>query len=139
MSLFCSASGNRDPRHYEDPDAFLVKRNPVDHLSFGYGVHACAGQGLARLEAFAVLDALVTRGCGGSASGQPERKINNSSLGLDKLPVLEVVPACAALPDLKGPLRPRLTHTESRRTLGPVFPAPAGRGRNSSGLCSAKR
>ena len=27
-------SGNRDPRHYEDPDTFDVRRNPVDHLSF---------------------------------------------------------------------------------------------------------
>ncbi|WP_166872660.1 cytochrome P450 [Salinibacterium sp. ZJ450] len=82
-------SGNRDPRHYEDPDTFLVKRNPVDHLSFGYGVHACAGQGLARLEAFAVIDALVRRVRLFSV-GQPERKINNSSQGLDKLPVIEL-------------------------------------------------
>lgn len=40
-------AGNRDPRHYENPDAFLVARNPVDHLSFGYGPHGCAGQRLA--------------------------------------------------------------------------------------------
>lgn len=38
-------AGNRDPRHYPDPDAFRVERNPVDHLSFGYGPHGCAGQG----------------------------------------------------------------------------------------------
>src|SRR5690606_42078258 len=54
-------AGNRDPRHYEDPDAFLVRRNPVDHLSFGYGPHGCAGQGLARLEAHAVIGALARR------------------------------------------------------------------------------
>ena len=54
-------AGNRDPRHYENPDAFLVERNPVDHLSFGYGPHGCAGQGLARLEAHAVIDALVRK------------------------------------------------------------------------------
>ena len=30
-------AGNRDPRHYEDPDTFRVQRNPIDHLSFGYG------------------------------------------------------------------------------------------------------
>ncbi len=85
-------SGNHDPRHYEDPDAFLIKRNPVDHLSFGYGVHACAGQGLARLEAFAVLSSLVKR-VRRISVGEPVRKINNSSLGLDKLPVLEFVAA----------------------------------------------
>ncbi|MET0933169.1 MAG: cytochrome P450 [Mycetocola sp.] len=82
-------AGNRDPRHYEDPDTFSVKRNPVDHLSFGYGVHGCAGQGLARLEAFAVFGAFARRVRRFSV-GEPERKINNSSRSLDKLPVLEL-------------------------------------------------
>ena len=50
-------AGNRDPRHYENPDVFSVERNPVDHLTFGYGVHGCAGQGLAKLEAHAVIEA----------------------------------------------------------------------------------
>ncbi len=54
-------AGNRDPRHYADPDIFDVSRNPVDHLSFGYGPHGCAGQGLARLEGHAVLGALARR------------------------------------------------------------------------------
>ncbi|MET4059510.1 cytochrome P450 [Arthrobacter sp. UYP6] len=52
-------AGNRDPRHYTDPDVFDVTRNPVDHLAFGYGPHGCAGQGLARLEGHAVLGALA--------------------------------------------------------------------------------
>ncbi|WP_411719892.1 cytochrome P450 [Mycetocola sp.] len=85
-------AGNRDPRHYENPDEFLVRRNPVDHLTFGYGVHSCAGQGLARLEAFAMLDALVRR-VSRITVGEPVRKINNASQSLDKLPVLEFVPA----------------------------------------------
>jgi cytochrome P450 len=85
-------AGNRDPRHYEDPDTFRVERNPIDHLSFGYGIHGCAGQGLARLEAYAVLDALRRR-VKSFTVGEGVRKINNSSRGLDSLPVLEVVPA----------------------------------------------
>ena len=88
--LFCS--GNRDPRQYDDPDAFLVERNPVDHLSFGYGVHGCAGQGLARLEAFAVIDSLRRR-VKTFTVGEPARTLNNSSRALGSLPVLEVVPA----------------------------------------------
>ncbi|MFH5823398.1 cytochrome P450 [Georgenia sp. AZ-5] len=84
-------SGNRDPRHYENPDAFDVRRNPVDHLSFGYGVHGCAGQGLARLQAFAVLEAL-TRRVRRFAVGQPERHLSNMTRSLDKLPVVEVEP-----------------------------------------------
>ena len=54
-------AGNHDPRHYENPDAFEVRRNPVDHLSFGYGPHGCAGQGLARLEGHAIIAALARR------------------------------------------------------------------------------
>lgn len=55
------AAGNRDPRHYEDPETFDVTRNPVDHLSFGYGAHGCAGQGLARLEAHSMISALADK------------------------------------------------------------------------------
>ena len=85
-------AGNHDPRHYEHPEQFLIQRNPMDHLSFGYGVHSCAGQGLARLEIYAVFEALI-RHVKGFKIGTPVRKINNSSLALDKLPVFDVMPA----------------------------------------------
>ena len=85
-------AGNRDPRQYDEPDTFRVERNPIDHLSFGYGVHGCAGQGLARLEAFAVIDALQRR-VKSFSIGEPVRKLNNSSRALDSLPVFDVVPA----------------------------------------------
>lgn len=78
-------SGNRDPRHYQNPDTFQV-RNPVDHLSFGYGPHSCAGQGLARLEASAVIGALARR-VRRLSVGEPQRRLNNSTRSLDKLPV----------------------------------------------------
>ncbi|MDR3452710.1 MAG: cytochrome P450 [Rhodoferax sp.] len=84
-------AGNHDPRHYENPEDFLIQRNPMDHLSFGYGAHSCAGQGLARLEIYAVFEALI-RHVKGFKIGTPVRKINNSSLALDKLPVFDVVP-----------------------------------------------
>ncbi|GGC98917.1 cytochrome P450 [Tersicoccus solisilvae] len=82
-------SGNRDERHYEDPDTFRVERNPVDHLSFGYGIHGCAGQGLARLEALAVLTAL-TRRVRRFSVGASSRVVSNMTRSLDKLPVVEL-------------------------------------------------
>ncbi|MGW0432123.1 cytochrome P450 [Micromonospora sp. NPDC003197] len=85
-------AGNRDPRHYPDPDTFLVERNPIDHLSFGYGPHGCAGQGLARLEAHAVIEALASR-VGRLIVGPEVRKPNNVTRSIEELPVLEVVAA----------------------------------------------
>ena len=83
-------AGNRDPRHYDDPDAFLVERNPVDHLSFGYGPHGCAGQGLARLEAHAVITSLAKR-VDRLVVGEERRVAHNTVRSIDELPVLEVV------------------------------------------------
>ncbi|HWM19552.1 MAG TPA: cytochrome P450 [Ilumatobacteraceae bacterium] len=54
-------SANRDERHFDDPDRFDVARNPVDHLSFGRGIHHCVGAGLARLEGHAIIAALAAR------------------------------------------------------------------------------
>ena len=85
-------AGNRDPRHYADPDAFLVERNPVDHLSFGYGPHGCAGQGLARLEAHAIIGSLATR-VERLVVGEARRVPSNITRSIDARPVLEVVPA----------------------------------------------
>lgn len=85
-------AGNRDPRHYDNPDEFLVRRNPTDHLSFGYGPHGCAGQGLARLEAHAVIEALVGR-VARLVVGPETRVPSNITRSIEKLPVLELVPA----------------------------------------------
>jgi cytochrome P450 len=80
-------AGNRDPRHYDDPDTFRLTRNPADNLAFGYGAHSCAGQGLARLQANAALEAFVRR-VKRFTIGTPVRRINNSTRGLDSLPIV---------------------------------------------------
>ena len=85
-------AGNHDPRHYEDPDSFLVERNPVDLLSFGYGLHSCAGQGLARLEGQAVIESLARR-VERIVVGEETRLPANMIRSIEVLPVLEVVPA----------------------------------------------
>lgn len=83
-------AGNRDPRKFDRPDDFLVERNPVDHLSFGYGPHGCAGQGLARLEAHAVITALASK-VQRLVVGEERRVPSNITRSIDALPVLEVV------------------------------------------------
>ena len=42
--------GNRDPDAFPDPDRLDVARNPRHHIAFGFGVHQCLGQPLARVE-----------------------------------------------------------------------------------------
>ncbi|MFF2346558.1 cytochrome P450 [Pseudarthrobacter sp. NPDC058119] len=82
-------AGNRDPRHYDNPDTFDVTRNPVDHLSFGYGPHGCAGQGLARLEGHAIVEALARR-VKSLSLGEGYRVPSNITRSFEQLQVLEV-------------------------------------------------
>ena len=60
-ALLIFASANRDERQWDRPEEFDVTRDAIGQLAFGYGVHGCAGQGLARLEAHALLGALARR------------------------------------------------------------------------------
>ncbi|MET7383045.1 cytochrome P450 [Streptomyces sp. NPDC005526] len=41
---------NRDPRAWENPDSFDITRSAGRHVAFGYGIHQCIGQNLARAE-----------------------------------------------------------------------------------------
>ena len=45
------AGANRDPSQFFEPEIFDISRSPNRHLSFGLGIHICAGINLARLEA----------------------------------------------------------------------------------------
>ncbi len=56
------ASGNRDERVFENPDALILgRKNGKKHLTFGYGIHACIGRELARMEIRVVLKAFLDR------------------------------------------------------------------------------
>lgn len=85
-------SGNRDERHFSHADKFDISRDASDHLAFGYGIHSCAGQGLARLEVDAAVRALARR-VRRFHVGDPVRRLNNVARTLEKLPVtsLELV------------------------------------------------
>ena len=81
------AAANRDPRRWEAPDRFDVRRNNRDNLGFGYGVHACVGRVLALLEAEALLGALTESIEHFQLAGEPEPWMTTIGHGPIRLPI----------------------------------------------------
>ncbi len=59
--IVTNSIANRDADVFRDPDTFDIHRSARHHLAFGYGVHQCLGQNLARLELEIILTALFER------------------------------------------------------------------------------
>ncbi|GAA1874216.1 cytochrome P450 [Myceligenerans crystallogenes] len=55
------AATGRDPNTHTDPDRFDPTRPDADHIAFGWGVHRCLGEPLARLETEIAIAMLIDR------------------------------------------------------------------------------
>ncbi|WP_349637120.1 cytochrome P450 [Streptomyces sp. RerS4] len=88
--LFATSTVNRDAAVFPDPEAFDVRRGQRQHLAFGFGIHACLGQNLARAEMEIALSSLFTR-IPGLRLAVPAAELpvrgGHSIQGLDTLPV----------------------------------------------------
>ena len=85
--LVLYASANRDEYEWDAPDTFDIHRDATRQLGFGQGTHACAGQGLARLETAAMLLALAERVERIELAGSPTWAINNIIRRHERLPI----------------------------------------------------
>lgn len=85
--LMFLGAANRDPRKWDNPDAYDIGRRTVGHVGFGSGIHACVGMALARLEGECVLTALAERVERIEIIGTPRRRYNNTLRGLSSLPI----------------------------------------------------
>jgi cytochrome P450 len=54
-------AANHDPAQFPEPEKFDIGRRPNRHLSFGLGVHICAGNSLARVEGVIAFGKLFER------------------------------------------------------------------------------
>jgi cytochrome P450 len=98
-------AANRDPRVFDDPEHFDVRRSPNDHVGFGGpGPHFCLGAHLARREISVVFRQLLTR-----------------------LPDIEATAEPTPLEAMGFPLVGGIKHLPVRFTpTSPVSDAPAG-------------
>ena len=54
-------SANRDPSVFADADQLDVHRRDLPHVAFGFGIHQCLGQPVARMLLAVTLPALFDR------------------------------------------------------------------------------
>ena len=90
--MLCLAGANRDPERWERADEFDITRRAAGHVGFGFGIHMCVGNAVARLEAARLLKTLARRVKAIEPAGEPVRRLNNTVRGLASLPVV-LVPA----------------------------------------------
>ncbi|MBL1076216.1 cytochrome P450 [Nocardia sp. 2] len=82
------AGANRDPKIFENPNAFDITRaNVKEHLSFSSGPHVCLGASLARMEGAYALRTLFERFPDLRLAGTPERRLQFNLHGYAHLPV----------------------------------------------------
>lgn len=85
--LVLYGSANRDERHWNDPECFDIERpGGRKHAGFGYGIHQCAGQHLARLQVTTLLSEMITQ-IDKIAVKSPRYLLNNTLRVLSSLEV----------------------------------------------------
>lgn len=87
--LSLHAAANRDPRVWDEPDAFKPGQRPPSnkHYAFGLGAHICLGRVLARLEAESFLNVLRARAERLEILAPPVYRAVNALRTIDRMPM----------------------------------------------------
>lgn len=80
-------SGCRDESVWADPFDFRIDRKDNPQIAFGYGVHVCLGQHLARMEMRILWEELFKRLKSVEMNGKGERTISNFVCGPKHVPI----------------------------------------------------
>jgi len=80
-------SANRDEAVWLDPFEFRLDRQHNPQIAFGYGIHVCLGQHLARMEMRILWEELFKRIKTVELNGQCERTISNFVCGPKHVPI----------------------------------------------------
>jgi 4-methoxybenzoate monooxygenase (O-demethylating) len=86
LLLLWMAAG-RDPRRWQDPERYDLGRKVTGHIGLGFGIHACVGQALARMEGETLFAALARRVERIELAGEPEAAVNMAAHGHEHLPL----------------------------------------------------
>ena len=81
-------SGNRDEEAIPEANRFIIDRaKPKKHLSFGFGIHRCVGEGLAEMQLRVVWEEILARFAAIEVVGEPRRVYSSFVKGYETLPV----------------------------------------------------
>jgi cholest-4-en-3-one 26-monooxygenase len=87
--LLLYPSANRDETVFDDPETFDIRRQPNDHVAFGFGAHLCLGHRLARAEIVGMVDRILERLPDIHLAGDDTHplRVSNFIVGFETLPV----------------------------------------------------
>lgn len=91
MVMVLLAAADRDPRRFDAPAELRPDRTDAGHVAFGHGIHFCVGAALARLEARAAVQALLSAAPAGWSLTDPAAPLTYGPSfflrGLTSLPI----------------------------------------------------
>ena len=80
-------SAGRDPAKWENPDRFDITRKHIGQMGYGWGIHGCVAQMMARLEGEVFFRAIAEKVDTLSYTGEAELRTVPGLRGLARLPI----------------------------------------------------